>query len=216
MTGLTSFRGVFAAFGLMAAPASLAVVLPQPAFAQAAAGPVAPVSAIDAALTRVMMPGAGSFAARAQVVAAAVDQAYDLEAALEASVGPARFAQFTPDEKQKLLSSFREYTIARYVSSFGKGSKATFRMTPDIRNSPVGSDKIVSTQIVPAGGGDPTDVDYVVRQTSSGWRITDVLLQGHISQAAAQRSDFSSTLASGGAEGLIAILNRKVQAFAAE
>lgn len=49
---------------------------------------------------------------------------------------------------------------------------------------------------------------------TSGWRITDVLLgESRISQAAAQRSDFSSTLTSGGVPGLINVLERKVKTF---
>jgi phospholipid transport system substrate-binding protein len=53
-----------------------------------------------------------------------------------------------------------------------------------------------------------------VHQENGSWRITDVLLSdAHISQAAAQRADFSSTLASGGVTGLIAVLERKVQNY---
>jgi phospholipid transport system substrate-binding protein len=45
--------------------------------------------------------------------------------------------------------------------------------------------------------GDPTRMDYVMRQSPDGWRAIDVLEEGTISQAAVQRSDFRSLLADG-------------------
>ncbi len=54
----------------------------------------------------------------------------------------------------------------------------------------------MQTQIVSASGG-VTKVDYVMRRFPQGWQAIDVLLDGHISQVAVQRSDFDSTLSSG-------------------
>ena len=56
----------------------------------------------------------------------------------------------------------------------------------------VGDKKIVETQIVPADGGAPTELDYVVANGPNGWQITDVLLNGTISQVAVHSSDFSA------------------------
>jgi phospholipid transport system substrate-binding protein len=73
----------------------------------------------------------------------------------------------------------------------------------------VGADKVVETEIVPKAG-DPTRIDYVMHQGPAGWRATDVLEQGTISQAAVQRSDFRSLLAGGDAGKLIDSLKAKV------
>ena len=85
-------------------------------------------------------------------------------------------------------------------------------MLPGTRPSAYGTDRIVQTQISSAGGA-PTEVDYVMRQFPQGWQAVDVLLDGHISQVAVQRSDFGSTLSSGNATPLIESLKKKTQSF---
>ena len=80
------------------------------------------------------------------------------------------------------------------------------KITPDPRV--LGRDVVVETRIAPARG-DPTRIDYVMRETN-GWRIVDVLLDGTISRVAVQRSDFRSLLGgSGDAQALISSLERK-------
>ncbi len=71
-----------------------------------------------------------------------------------------------------------------------------------------GADQVVSTQLVPARG-EPTRLDYVMRQGPAGWQIVDVLVDGSISRVAVQRSDFRSLLAGGGANALITSLKAK-------
>jgi phospholipid transport system substrate-binding protein len=48
---------------------------------------------------------------------------------------------------------------------------------------------------------------YRMRDTGSGWKVIDVYYNGGISQVATQRSDFASTLSSGGAKALVAKLD---------
>jgi phospholipid transport system substrate-binding protein len=180
-----------------------------------AASPVAaPVQALDQALDAIQQTGSGDFAARTAKLGPVIDQTYDLENVLRSSIGAARYMQLSADEKLKLLSTFRDYTIARYLSSFKPGSGAKFTLSPDVRPSSFGSDQIVTTHIGSDENMPGTEVDYIVRQENGQWKIVDVLLTGHISQAAAQRSDFGSTLASGGVDGLIEVLNKKVKSFA--
>jgi phospholipid transport system substrate-binding protein len=73
----------------------------------------------------------------------------------------------------------------------------------------VGADQVVETEIVPKTG-DPTRMDYVMRQGAAGWQAIDVLEQGTISQAAVQRSDFRRLLESGNGTALIDSLRQKV------
>lgn len=193
--------------------AGLTLFAAAPLRAQSAATVSAPVAALDSALDKIQQPGSGSFQARAALLGPVVDQVYDLEAVLRSSVGASRYMQLSADDKQKLLAAFREYTVARYLSSFKKGSAARFVLKDGMRNSPAGNDKIVMTQIGPSDGSTGTEIDYILRQENGAWKIVDVLLEGHISQAAAQRSDFGSTLSAGGVNGLIAVLNKKVKIF---
>jgi phospholipid transport system substrate-binding protein len=73
----------------------------------------------------------------------------------------------------------------------------------------VGADVVVETEIDPKQG-DPTRIDYVMRNGAGGWQAVDVLQQGTISQAAVQRSDFRAMLNDGGAPKLVESLNKKV------
>ncbi|NHN89659.1 ABC transporter substrate-binding protein [Acetobacter conturbans] len=173
-----------------------------------------PIQALDQALDSIQQEGSGNFTQRSAKLTPVVDQAYDLETVLRSSVGASRYMQLSADEKQQLLSVFREYTVARYLSSFKRGAGAKFTLSSDVRPSPVGSDQIVTTHIGSDENMPGTEIDYVMRQENGSWKIVDVLLEGHISQAAAQRSDFGSTLSSGGVNGLIAVLNKKVKTFA--
>ncbi|GAN64149.1 toluene transporter auxiliary component Ttg1D [Acetobacter indonesiensis NRIC 0313] len=206
--------GLALGLGMALLPAAGVSSFAPAAFAQSAPASAvsAPIQTLYAALDKVQKSSA-SFADRVQIVGPAVDQAYDLDAVLKASIG-VRYQSLSPDDKQKLLSAFRDFTIARYISSFKPGAGARFTITPKIEDSPVGGNKIVNTFIGSDDSQPGTPVSYVMHNGASGWRITDVLLaESRISQAAAQRSDFSSTLSSGGVSGLINVLERKVKTF---
>jgi phospholipid transport system substrate-binding protein len=74
---------------------------------------------------------------------------------------------------------------------------------------PYGSDVVVQTKIVKSNG-EATALNYLMRQNQGAWQISDVYLEGTISQLAVQRSEFSSILRREGVDGLVMALNRKV------
>ena len=49
-----------------------------------------------------------------------------------------------------------------------------------------------------------------MRQNQGAWQVSDVYLDGTISQVAIQRSEFYSILRRDGVDGLVMALNRKV------
>ena len=67
---------------------------------------------------------------------------------------------------------------------------------------------MVRSQIVKANG-EPVNVDYMVHRSSAGWLISDIYLDGAISEVATRRSEFAAILKNEGIDGLIAALNRK-------
>jgi phospholipid transport system substrate-binding protein len=69
-------------------------------------------------------------------------------------------------------------------------------------------DAIVHTKLIPHGG-DPVQLDYLLRQEPTGWHIIDVLLNGTISEMAERRSEYSATLRDGGAPALVQLLKQK-------
>ena len=64
------------------------------------------------------------------------------------------------------------------------------------------------SQIVKANG-EPVKVDYMMRRNGDGWLISDIYLDGAISEVATRRSEFAAILRTDGVDGLIAALSRK-------
>src|ERR1700675_158297 len=86
----------------------------------AAADPaaVAPIRALCDGLLRIMKAGSATpFAQRFAMLAPVVDQAFDLPAILQVSVGPS-WSAMPPNEQAALLAAFRRYTVANYGNSF--------------------------------------------------------------------------------------------------
>ncbi len=175
------------------------------------AGATVPIQQLDAALLAAMKAGRNSpFAQRFATLAPVIDQTFDLDAVLAASVGLGWSAM--PSEQQaRLLATFRRYTVASYAANFDSYSGQTFQISPTVRNVGNG-DVVVSTKLVPADGS-ATRLDYVMRSGQSGWRIVDVLADGSISRVAVQRSDFRHLLADGGASALTVALQQKVSSL---
>ena len=178
------------------------------AAAQAAADPATiPVTQFYGVLLQVMKAGRSTpFAQRYQMLAPAVDAAFDLTGILRVSVG-SFWSTLPPGQQQTLLQVFRTYTIANYVANFHSYKGRVIDVQPTTR--PVGSERVVTTTITKPGH-DPLRIDYVMRNEDAGWKVVDVLLDGTISRVAVQRSDFASLVSSGNASPLISSLRSKV------
>jgi phospholipid transport system substrate-binding protein len=177
-----------------------------PGLARADSAAAAPIAALDTGLAAAEKNAATPFADRYAAMAPAVDRAFNLPQLLQSTVG-LRWAQIAPAQGEKLLAAFRAFTIASYVANFNTDSGDGFRILPETRN--IGADQVVETEIVPKSG-DPTRIDYVMRQGQAGWQVVDVLEQGTISQVAVQRSDFRSLLSDGTGVALTDSLNKRV------
>ena len=172
----------------------------------AASDAVFTIQRFNAALLTAMKSGGQTdFSRRFQALAPAVDQAFDLSAVLSVSVGPS-WASFSPDQQSQLLTAFRRYTVASYVANFDTYAGQDFTVSPDTRS--LGVDRVIVQSRIVKAGGDSTELDYVMKQTSSGWKVVDVLAGGSISRVAVQRSDFRRIL-SNGVDALLASLRRK-------
>ena len=165
----------------------------------------APIDQLDAGLMTAMKNGSTPFQQRYAALAPIVDSTFNLQQILQTTIG-LKWASIPADKQKELLAAFRAFTIASYVSNFDSDSGTTFRILPETRA--VGADKVVESEIVPKDG-DPTRMDYVMRQSPTGWQAIDILEEGTISQAAVQRSDFRSLLADG-PDKLIGSLTAKV------
>ena len=138
-------------------------------------------------------------------LAPVVDRVFDLPSMTRLAVGPS-WATLSPAQQQQLVEAFRHYVAATYADRFDSYSGQQLQVTGE---RPYNADVIVQTKIVKSDG-DTTTLDYLMHQNQGSWQISDVYLDGTISQLAIQRSEFYSILRREGIDGLVMALNRKV------
>lgn len=143
-----------------------------------------------------MLGASGRFARLAPVVA----QTFDIPSMTRLAVGP-NWATLPPAQQQQLIAAFAHYVTATYADQFDTYSGEQLQVAGE---RPYSADLMVQTKIVKSNG-EATRLDYLMRQG----RISDVYLDGTISQLAVHRSEFHSILQREGIEGLVAALNRK-------
>ena len=105
-----------------------------------------------------------------------------------------------------MTEAFGHYVSATYADRFDSYSGEQLQVTGE---QPYGAEIIVQTRIVKSKG-DSVTLNYRMRETAGSWQISDVYMDGSISQLATQRSEFHSILQREGVDGLIIALSRKV------
>jgi phospholipid transport system substrate-binding protein len=161
------------------------------------------IEQLDEGLIQAMKAGKPAGApGRYKIMAPIVEQVFDLPTMVRFAVGP-DWAKISPADQAALLSAFRRFTIANYAKNFNGYAGQKITVLPDVQTR--GLDKLVKTKMT--GGGDDVTLNYRMRQAGDAWKVIDVYYNGSISQLTTQRSDFASSLASGGAKALIAKLD---------
>ena len=142
----------------------------------------------------------GSFTQLAQVIG----RSFDFDSMARLSVGWS-WSSLTDVERQQMTESYRRYISAIYVHRFGDYAGQKFEVMGE---QPAPAGVMVNTQIIKANG-EPVKVDYLMRRGSDGWLISDIYVDGAISEVVMRRSEFAAILKSEGIHGLITALDRK-------
>jgi phospholipid transport system substrate-binding protein len=181
----------FVAFGLGVLLSAAAMANPDPA--------VARIDKFHDALLAVMKDGPKlGVEGRYKKLEADVDGLFDLPTMTRFTVGPP-WAKMTAAEQASVVAAFRRMTIASYARNFNefKGQKFVSDPTAEDR----APDRLVKSQVIPAGEK-PVNLVYRMRESGGSWRVIDVIYE-FVSQLATRRSDFASTVATGGAPALV-------------
>jgi phospholipid transport system substrate-binding protein len=208
-------RRDFLGFAMTALPlAMVGTVMPFRAHADPAgssadsADATAPVQQLNAALLAAMRAGSNTpFSQRFAALAPVVEQTFDLDAVVATSVGLG-WPAIQADQKAQLRTAFARYSVASYAANFDSYANQHFEIAPTVRT--VGDGRVIVQTKLVAADGSATQLDYVMHHGPSGWKAVDVLAEGTISRVAAQRSEFSGLLRSGGAGALTSALQSKV------
>ncbi len=192
----------------LAAAFVLAIVAPLTAHAQASDPGAQTVDRFDVALLSAMKSGhAAGAQGRFTRILPAADQAFDFATMTRVAVGP-KWTAISAAEQQQLVTAFGRFTAASFAKNFDSFDGERFVVDPSVQTR--GVDKLVKSQLI-AKSGSPTSFTWRMRQAGAKWKIVDVFYNGAISQLASQRSDFQSTLDSGGAPALVKKLNDKTE-----
>ena len=133
-----------------------------------------------------------------------IHRTFDIPSMTRLSVG-ASWASLSEAQRQQVIESFGRYISAIYADRFDSYAGQKLQVTGEQPNA---GGVMVTSQIVKANG-DPVKVDYMMRRNGNGWLISDIYLDGAISEIATRRSEFAAILRTDGVDGLISALNRK-------
>lgn len=134
-----------------------------------------------------------------------IDKVFNLPEMTKIAVGPT-WTSISPADQKALIDAFERMTVANYASNFDGYSGEKFVVDPEIKTTKDGKDKLISSKLV-SPDNTSTAFVYRMREADGSWKAIDVLLDGYISQMAQRRSDFSATITTEGAAGLIKKVN---------
>ncbi len=137
-------------------------------------------------------------------LAPAIRRSFDIASMARLSVGPS-WANLSEAQRQEVTESFGRYISAIYADRFDSYDGQKLEV---MREEPGPSGVMVRSRIIKANG-EPVKVDYLMRRNGEGWLISDVYLDGAISEVATRRSEFAAILKNEGIDQLIVALNRK-------
>ena len=114
--------------------------------------------------------------------------------------------QATPEQKQKLVSEFRNMLVRTYSNAIGTYQGQTLKVLPS-RGKQDPEDTTVRTQFN-RPGGQPLPIDFAMRKTDQGWKVYDISVEG-VSLVLTYRSEFDAVVKQEGIDGLIKRLTQK-------
>jgi phospholipid transport system substrate-binding protein len=171
-----------------------------------AAGPEDNVNGLHAALLATMKDGrALGESGRYARIRPVVQRVFNILSMARLAVGPS-WSSLSTAQQEEVAAAFGAYISATYADRFDSYAGQQLQI---LGKRPSSSGIVVKTHIVQANG-EHVSIDYLMSQSGGDWRISDVLLDGTVSQLATQRSEFGAILRRDGFDGLITTLQRKV------
>jgi phospholipid transport system substrate-binding protein len=180
-------------------------VLSRPTFAAPASGSDAVQGLYDTLLSTMKNGRTLGQSGRFVQLEPVVRRTFDIALMARLSVGPSSWATMSETQRQQVIDGFARYISAIYADRFDSYAGQKLQV---IDEQPAAAGVMVHSQIVKANG-EPVKVDYLMRKNGDSWLISDIYLDGAISEVATRRSEFAAILRNEGVDGLIAALNRK-------
>lgn len=136
---------------------------------------------------------------RYRQLAPVAEDTFDLAAMTRLTVGPA-WSTMSETDHQAITDAFGRLMLSNYAKNFKSFGGEQFVVDPMVKMR--NDDKIVESKLVRSGRS-TVPFNYRMHLVGDKWKVIDVYLNGYVSQVALRRADFSSTVASSGASGLV-------------
>jgi phospholipid transport system substrate-binding protein len=193
----------------LAAVLGLAMV-PYPAHAGPASGGDTVQSLYDALLSTMKNGRTLGQSGRFKQLESVIRRTFDIPSMARLSVGSS-WATLTEAQRQQVTESLGRYISAIYADRFDSYAGQRLQVTGE---QLAAAGVMVRSQIVKTNG-ELVTVNYMMHRNGNSWLISDIYLDGAISEVATRHSEFAAILKSQGIDGLIAALNRKADILTA-
>ncbi|AWN38533.1 MlaC/ttg2D family ABC transporter substrate-binding protein [Methylobacterium radiodurans] len=184
--------------------ALIALLMVAAPVARAADDPgVATVKALYESFAAAVKDGGGTLQQRVEAVGPTIERSFDFPHMLRLAVGQS-WSGFTPEQQGALTEAFRRNFVTTYANRLKQAAGGRFEVLGSERRE---SGSIVQTKVT-TPDNDESQIDFVA---NSEGRVTDVLLNGNVSEVATQRTVFNQPLKAGGADGLLKFLRQRTE-----
>jgi phospholipid transport system substrate-binding protein len=142
---------------------------------------------------------------RYERLAPIIPKTFDVTGMMRIAAGTA-WEKASSHQQASLVDGFSRMIAANYAGRFDDFNGEKFEVLPAVGQPP--SDVLVMTLLV-QNDARIIALSYLMHNTSKGWKVADVYLDGTISQLALKRAEFQSIMKSGGPDALVAALKEK-------
>lgn len=164
---------------------------------------VATVKMLYGSFEAAVKDGGGTLQQRLDAVGPTMERSFDFPAMLRLAVGQP-WAGFTPEQQGGLTEAFRRNFVTTYANRLKQAAGGKFEILGSERRE---AGSIVQTKVT-TPDNDESQIDFVANPEG---RVTDVLLNGNVSEVATQRTLFNQPLKAGGADGLLKFLRQRTE-----
>jgi phospholipid transport system substrate-binding protein len=193
---------IFASFFL------LIVLLPvgSPCAASEMSGPAAVIRNFNAALLEAMKKADQlGYAGRYELLDPVINNSFAFSLMAVQSVG--RYGKtLKPEERQSLVRSYTDWTVATYAGRFDGYSGEKFEVVSE--TGPVQGVVTVTSKLIKQNKEEVV-FRYLLRRIENRWRVVDIQISG-VSQLALTRAQFTGVIKEKGFNGLISMLREKI------
>jgi len=167
---------------------------------------------LDAALIDAMRNAKTlGYQGRYDALAPVLERSFDFPFMARVAVGR-HWRKMTETERSRLVDTFARLSIATFAARFKGYNGESFKILGE-EQRPRGTIMVLNR--LTKGSGGTVDLNFLMREAKDGWRIVDVFLDAKFSELAIKRSEYTGVVKRDGVDGLIAIMEQKINNFAA-